>query len=260
MNADCYWWVEPVINFLAIIVGAGMVIYQMRSQHQGNMALQEKQSQEKLKLEVYETLAFQIDEAQKEITSLSSMIFTLPSKIEFYWRSKNQWGFDPPPIEPDANALIKNRHRSQTIVTNLIFTLEKYEAALFELSNFYLAFSLQGGVLDKTFREFLLTILPFLPSEIPPDKAAKLGIKITTPLEPSNEEFKELKDAADIYHNAALDLICYIKDLSIEAQNHLVGSLFGKLIPSRKPNDPSCIVIKPGADGKKYIETAFKKL
>lgn len=258
--ADCYWWVEPVVNFLAIVVGACLVVYQMKRQHHSGLAVQQKQSQNQLKLEVYEKIASQIDEAQDKLISLYSEISSLPSKIEFYWKMKEEWKIDPAPIQVTGNVLIEKKTTSHTIVTKLIFTLEKYEAALFDLENFYLAFRLQGNVLDETFRAFLLSILPFLPSEVPSEKASKLGSPITTPQKPNPDEFKNLKDKATDYRDSALDLVAYIKDLGIEAQNHLVGGLFSKSIPARMPNDPNCIVIRPGAEGKKCIEKAYNKL
>ena len=103
---------------------------------------------------------------------------------------------------------------------------------------------LQVELCGKKFMEFLPVALKLLPYDVPQEKAQKLRLPTTVvPPAPKKHEFEHFKSLAIAYSDICLQLTAYIQDLSIEAQNQILGSLFRRRVSHREPEDPNAIVI-----------------
>jgi hypothetical protein len=145
----------------------------------------------------------------------------------------------------------------QEAVVNLFKTLESYDIITPNLGIFRIALSSASHDLNNAFTLLFSELLRFLPVDVPEDRVKELGI-IEPPM-PTQDQLETIEHLADQYYKATVDVGCYLYDLSVEAQNILLGKLFGHRLSPRQPSDPKIKVISTDADRVKELKKYFQE-
>ena len=74
---------------------------------------------------------------------------------------------------------------------------------------------------------------------------------------PTKLELEQLIAISDVYTDRAADMTGYLYDVSIEAQNLLLGKLFGNQLPRRQPLDKKVLVLDSSPSILAALERTF---
>jgi|AntAceMinimDraft_9_1070365.scaffolds.fasta_scaffold100666_2 hypothetical protein len=248
-------WINPVIDLIAIAIGVWLVLMQIKRNHKSNFELQTKQHQEELKLKLYDQLVHQIALAHHKIVQIHSEVSTLPFNINFFWKKKIEFNINPEPVKSRSIILIESNSIATNQVIELIAVLERYEIALPRFRTFIKVLAKQLEMIQKSFREFLDEATHFMPWDVEEEKAKKMGIPTTIiPNRPTEEQSKLLQKLATDCCDCYMQLTAFIYDLTIEAQNHILGELFNHKLPPREPKDENNLVVTFDSSNTKKIE------
>ncbi|MBI3829059.1 MAG: hypothetical protein HY291_06065 [Planctomycetes bacterium] len=240
-------WIQivgNVIQVISIIVGAWLVAIQIRKNHESSIEVQRENARLGLKVKVYEDFECFLNTAQERITIIDSVARSLPFSIYFYWRRKEEFKLkEPTHINHTSYSIARLHNRAMDSALKLIIKLESFEVALTESKTFVRALSIQMSKCSDAFREFHEATLMLLPVHVPKDKQAAVGSKILEPHRPTDDNLNRIKKASEEYNEVLMDLQAFVYDLRVEAQNLLLGELFQKRVPPRKPIDPRHLVL-----------------
>lgn len=235
---------EVIVHFVGIVIGVLIIVWQIGRQHRNSLNLQKENMKHQLRLEIYRDLAHKISKANNSLSTTLSKVISLPSSLSLKQYTKSILHFEPMPIEDRAETISQLHSSAVADIISLATAIEEYEIAIPNFTSFKRAFCGEKlEIFQKAFSTFHEEVLPFLPIDVPEDKVAELRKKVIIPPYPNKEAIEKLKELADKYLEKVADFHGYLTDLSIEAQNHLLGSLFNRKLPPRQPTDPSVIVL-----------------
>ena len=243
-------WINPIISVIGIIIGILIIWWQIKKNHQ-----------QSLNLELYKQLIERISSAYTKIIRANTTIQALPFDISCYWDKQRDIKLNPEPIKTRSNTLILLNSEAMQETIKLFSVLECYEIAIPSFRIFKDMIHIQSELLGKKFNALFVEAIKFLPIDISEEQSKKLGLSTPIiPLRPDGEQSYYLKRLARDYCEVSTELIAYIYDLSITAQNQILGDLFGRTLPPRKPKSEGHFVITTEPSKIKDLEEHIERL
>jgi hypothetical protein len=214
---------QPVLSVVTLVVGFIVLGWQLRRQHENTLAANRRQSQDRLKLDLFTELAKRIEATRVPIThsgmTPTAVVGELSIRLQISGRSSH--------TPASLGALAVDADAS---VFALMAMLETHEIVMPEFLVFRTKLAEAARALRVALGDFASLALPFV-------AVGKDGTALRWP--PNDAEMNELSRFAGIAQRAGFDVGAVIHDLRVEAQNYLLGDLFGRQLPERKPTDPS---------------------
>ncbi|MBS3919295.1 MAG: hypothetical protein KG012_10430 [Deltaproteobacteria bacterium] len=241
------WWLGPLVQLIAIVAGAYLIKWQVR-----------ENAREKLKLRVYEAIKTHIESVSEPITHAGSYSLNIPGLFKDH-QAMLEPGMNPSPIKGRASVLLEHHAKVQDAIVNLFKTLESYDIITPNLGIFRIALSSASHDLSNAFTLLFSESSRFLPVDVPEDRAKEVGTKIIERPMPTQVQLETIEHLADQYYKATVDVGSYLDDLSVKAQNILLGKLFGHRLPPRQPSDPKIKVITADADRVQELKKYFQE-
>lgn len=246
-------WVTPLLTTAGLL----LVVAGMWWQHRSNLLRQAENLRNEFRLRVYRRLADAIETASERVSKASAWP---GSAITHLMMSQTVEGLGIPPGLTDKRiadflALDAGVHEA---VIEVISVLEQEEIAIPGFRIFVMGLSVQMDLHRKAFSEFWPELQPFIPVDVPEGKRASLGgAEAILPKRPGDEDITRLDSLAEVYSGECTTALAYLRDLSIEAQNRLLGPLFGRQIRHRAPRDPEHKVIRTDPKSVRELEKHF---
>jgi hypothetical protein len=240
------WWLGPLVQLIAIVAGACLIKWQVR-----------ENAREKLKLQVYEAIKTHIESVSEPITHAGIYSLNIPGLFKDH-QAMLELGITSP-IKGRASVLSEHHAKVQDAIVNLFKTLESYDIITPNLGIFRIALSSASHDLSNAFILLFSELLRFLPVDVPEDRVKEVGTKIIERPMPTQVQLETIEHLADQYYKATVDIGSYLHDLSVEAQNILLGKLFGHRLPPRQPSDPKIKVITTDADRVQELKKYFQE-
>ncbi|MCD6163795.1 MAG: hypothetical protein J7K40_15470 [candidate division Zixibacteria bacterium] len=248
--------IKSLINILAIAVSASLLLWQLKKQHKNNIELQRENNKDKLKLEIFKEYSKTITDAREKISSIQGAAYNITTSLTSY-STLVSMGINPSPIS-QREVIFRDAHDAASIaLTDLMFLVEKYEIINPNLKIFSAAFGCAHYDMWKTFPPFLEILTEYLPYDVPKINQEGLDTNVIIPKTPSEDDIKKVSEIAQPYIENLIDAQFYVYDLAREAQNILLGSLFNRRIPIRKPVDPNYVGISTSPDDVAKLEKYF---
>lgn len=244
---------ESIINLVGIVVGASLIVWQMNRQHKSNFELQKTNHKDSIRLQLYEQIALDIGDAMKKyrdahvVTTQAYMQYRNCLIVSMFKR-----------IRVSYNELSDAQFAFLHSITHLMCKLEEYEIIDSNLSIFRLAFTSAHYNVQEAFFAFQRLIFDYMRFDLPSDRQEEMGTDVLHPKAPSEDDLDQIEKAYNVYEAAVIEAYCYISDLSREAQNTLLGGLFDKCIPPRKPKDKNLVVVTTDPSEREKLRKYFE--
>jgi len=209
-------------------------------QFRNSIHIQKENYRDRLKLDVYKSIAEQISNASNTV-SKGTIGLTLPITISSHCRSIE---INPctSPMKERISDIMDIQNAISNEMVKLIVIMENYQIINPKIDIFNLAFSASLENIRYNFTPFFNELLKYLPSDHPdPDNIEKT--KTFVPRVPNESERETISNLGSKYYEACSDLNCYIYDLRIECQNTILGTIFEDRLPKRMPLDPKFKVV-----------------
>lgn len=240
------WWLGSLVQLVAIVVGAFLIKWQVR-----------ENAREKLKLQVYEAIKTHIEFVSGSITNAGIYALNIPGLFKGH-QARIELGI-PSPIKGRASVFSEYDSKVRLSLTDLFKTLESYDIITPNLGIFRIALSSASHDLHNAFTPLFSELLRFLPVDVPEDRVKEVGTKIIEPPTPTQPQLEAIEHLAHQYYKVTVDIGSYLYDLSVEAQNILLGKLFGHRLPLRQPSDPKIKAITTDADRVQELKKYFQE-
>jgi hypothetical protein len=216
-------WLAPqvVLSLAGLTIGFIILSWQLQRQHRNTLEANRRQSQDRLKVELYHEIARRI-EATAALLTDSSLTPTGFVGHVMIFRDK------PARSRYTFSKLQTIRQRLSSSVLGLTSTLEVYEIVMPQFKILRQRAGEAFSLATAAFGDFSLLAAHFV------------GADGTAPAaRPTDDELRELSRLAETAQVAGIALTAVVHDLRVEAQNHLLGSIFTNRAPRRAPSDPS---------------------
>lgn len=220
-----------IVNVWAILVGAYLIVVQLRNQHDSAMKVVREGNKNELKTKIYEQLVLQISKSIELLTTLKIDIYSLPRQIHTFREAHKTYGDKAKWIGPDVNTLRLNFFESTTSVSDLMILVERYEVLMPGIKIFNLAFSVANDEAQNLFNRLYPITFEFLPFDL------KEGHSLPKTF-PPDDQILAFQDITNELEEKLAIQITYITDLANEAQNLLLGPIFNSYVERRKPGEP----------------------
>ncbi len=245
-------WLSPTIDTLSailsligMIVGALIVILQLRVTHRQSLELQRKEHRKQLHLDIYSVMSDVVYEAQSGMSKASGDISWTVNSINIYWNNKNL-GIDSSPIRERLSELLEYHQVAVDGYISVISILERYEIAAPAFKLFSEATKCEIEELHELWRKFSDSIWKFLPYDIFESRHDTPSASRTTkPARPTEDQLEKIR-ASKNYQDKAIDFIGYYMDVSRGLQNILLGDIFEHRIKPRYPANLTAKVLDFG--------------
>ncbi len=245
-----------IIEIVGIVLGVLIILWQVRRNHRSSLELQRRNFREEIRHQLFRELMEKVQRAQVAVATAEIRVMTLPGRLKLQWEQTKQFGSKTSMIEDRSLKLSDLNADMITSVNELTFLVERHEIVDPVFRLFSRMFVHQGDVCGVAFHNFFYAVTPFLPSDIPRDEAERRGIDYTLPgIEPKDEDLARIDELSGQYFDACMDLASYLFDLTIEAQNQLIGPIFDRKLNPRKPMDKDKLVISSDSEAVKKLES-----
>lgn len=241
------WWIGQIITIVGIIIGALIVIWKLRENFR-----------EQLRLNIFNEINSKIEAANTAYIKANTFASFVPIKLSLY-KNQIEMGFNPVPIKDRVLNFHELHFNAKDTFSALLGIFEKYEIVNPNLVIFKTAFSAANYDVDKAFEALSSEFAKYLPMDVAESEIQRIGTNIIVPTLPNDDQLSQLKALERAYSDKMTDILSYLYDLKIEAQNLFLGKLFKNRVPSRQPLDPECIVITTDQNKIKELERYFKE-
>jgi len=217
---------QTVLSVAGLIVGFIVLSWQLKRQHWNTLENNRRQSQDRLKVELYSKIADRIEATAFPLRDLAP----LPSLFIHELRVRVN-ATDGGARESSIFPQIEKSHEAATqSITALISVLETYAIAMSESAGFRRRLKLGLLEIDIELSAFRDVAWQFVASHGSP--------ALRWP--PTTDDFEALSRPAAQTDAAATSLSGVVTDLRVEAQNSLLGSLFPetRVPPRAVPTEP----------------------
>lgn len=232
LDTDRQRWLapQPILSLVGFIIGFLFLSWQLDRQHRNTLEANRRQAQDRLKLDLYDKVAERIEATTAPLVEIGG----LPTAFvgELIVRNSVRANLQEVPRSTYFSQLQRQQAAASRSITALMSALETYAIVMPEFSVFQkrLGDALRG--ISVAVGDFHEAALQFAGSE----NAAPIKWP------PSREDSQLLDGLASAVMRAALDAAAVVSDLRVEAQNYLLGDLFGRKVPPRVPGDPTMTV------------------
>lgn len=255
---DVSWWLERLIDLLGIFLGVAAIMYQMHRQHRSNLKLQRNNFKEKLRLEIYQGLIKGMDDTVNILSKASAKSSNIPISLEAYC---NQLKAGIKPALPRYRALdfSETHHALIKSVAKLLHIFERYTIAIPNFRIFQIGFSSAIHDTSEAYNPFSQKLFDYLPIDIQESDPKPSSPSVIVRAIPNDEELKNISDLGQKYNNTLVVIVGFLHDLTVEAQNILLGSLFDNRVPPRHPLDPKVVVITTDKESMEKLNKYFNE-
>lgn len=221
-------FIGQIITAASLILGVLLAYLQVQKNHAAALTLQEAHLRNELKLRLYD----RVSERFSTCSSLLSKAQFVHTGIFSAWHMRVRQGFSVVPQQLPSE-LTETAHAGAASVNAVLEIVEHYEIA-------FPRFETIRRELSEKHRELLAAqtalwsaIMIFLPFT-----EATTGAKVGPLGFPAEIQLTEFESLHSKYQDICNDISGYMIDLQVEAQNELLGELFGRTVPPRSPLDP----------------------
>lgn len=249
------WWLGDIVVLLGIFVGAVMIIYQMGRQHKNELALQQENAREQLRLQIFQKISPMIEVATEKVIDAGTYASSIHSSISTYLQLLDD-GFNSQPIKERASEFNRRYQEATNSLIKLIGLVEKYKVVSPQLDIFMLAI----GVARHDMTIAGVRLCAFLIHILPMDIITPDGIsQVINVRRPTKEQLHKLDELLGDYKKAEADIIGYLYDFNVEIQNIFLSKLFNNKVPRRKPLDPRIKVISTEPEEMEKLRKYFEE-
>lgn len=255
------WTKYHIPNFLqliTILVGIGIVIWQVNKQHKSNIEVQNEKLRCDLRLQLREEISKRID----KLNNLTVIASGFPRSLNYsiiVAKADAEFRRTPQPLPQRVPAFNQANYDVSGAAIELMKIIECYELVMPQLKVFQLAINVFLEDFNRASSEYRNTLLTFLPFDASDEDRVKTGISVYNRPLPNSEQLVTIQEIGNRYADTLNDFGSWIYDLNIEIQNLALGHLFpDNLISSRSPIDPDCIVIKTDRESVKRLTKYFE--
>ena len=242
------------LALLGIIAAALIVVWQLRRQHKSSVALQRDNAREALNLRVYESLLQKVRTLSDANIEAAMYAFGIPPAIEAAQRGRTS-GYEPSPLKQRVPQFSALHVKAENELAELIVEFEAWAIAFPAHRVFQVALNAAAYDVRQAFPPLFETLLRILSMDPPQGEVDKPTIYQALP---SADDLSVLKRLVANYKAAMDEVGSYIHDLTIEAQNNLLSSLFDRAVPPRKPLDPRLKVISADQENMEELIKYFE--
>lgn len=196
--------------------------------------IQEKKHE--IRVALFEKLIDRLVETSAATSASSSMVYLCGEVLERSLENKDIYTRHKPIDFHDAN------QRTTKDLTALIFAIESHEIVLPKSKLLVEKLTSKGNELGYSFSSFFSSILPHLFMVTTGSPGGPIREEPAN--RPSADQVAEIKKRAKEYCDLSNDVSMYLKDVMTEAQNLLLGPIFGGKVEPRKPLDPKYAPLK----------------
>lgn len=246
-------YADFLLRLAAILAAAITVVYQLGRQHRSSLELQKENFKDQERIKLFDQIAEKISEAEASVGTVSLWGSFVPSALRLYRRQTEIPGFQPAPIKHRSTELLELQQKASRAVTSVISAIEYREVVVPGFLIFRYAIAQQSERCQQAFQDFHQASLPLLPID-PPSHLAAQGVAPRTLREPADEDIAHLEEVGRRMQTEYWTLSNYLNDLSREAQNRLLGTIFGQKVHPRMPLDRDVLVISSRKEDLPKIE------
>jgi hypothetical protein len=246
-------------QLLGIIVGAGCIVYQVHSEHQSAKKLQIDQFKNQVCIDLYERIRPVISEATEKAASFTIRSAGIPDLIILKWNSQNNIKSAPGITLPSPEHLLKVAKEVRDSVGDLSFFLRRYRVAVLPFETFARVLTMQIEKTDVAFELFNKEYENWAPADVKMFDVANPFANQALTRNPTGEEFQRL---CDLYQTLELEishLSNFIYDIDIEAQNILLGDVFGGKVSIRQPREKKYLVLNSSPSALENFEKLYEE-
>jgi hypothetical protein len=233
------WWIGDLLTVISILVGFGLIAFQLKRQHENDISTQRENNREQLRLEIYQEFSTCLDEANSKTSKASGYAFNLSNNVSMYTQLRES-SMAVFPVSQRANEFTELHSISNHSIIELIKLIEKYEIVSPKLEIFKLAFNAASYDITQAYTDLIPYLFKVLPMDIVDDSGI---LQVQNVRDFTREEIDELNSLINKYCKHHNELGGYLFDLNLELQKTFLGNLFENQVKERRPIDPKCIVV-----------------
>jgi hypothetical protein len=220
---------ETLIQLVGFVAGIGVVWWQLLKQRQ----LQKENHLIQIRREIYKEITDQMELASP--AGISVTLDILIGLLEKSRKKKEETGkYQPPPMRVES--IVEDFKKVQSKLFEVSGTIEKYEILSENQPLFRRALVAKISELSNSFMPIIF-LLPYL-------LISKDGISDPEKLLVPNEtEIADIQGKINQFKDVAWDITGFLYDIQVEAQNILLGALFGRKLEARKALDQRYLVL-----------------
>lgn len=256
-DKDMPWLGQSIVTLFGFVISAFMIIWQMKRQHKIGILLQKENMREVLRLKIYQTLDKQINKVIDAVISATTYLVFLPTDIENNAYSLSK-GVKPSPLKQRAKDYTSKHQKISESIGNLFRAFGSYEIACPNFMIFKIALDSAKHDLQNVHRKLFNELLEILPIDVDEETSVKTGVRILDKPLPNEERCQKLKALIDQYNNSSHDILSYMHDLRVDAQNTLLDKLFDYKLAPRTPTDTKYKVITTEPENIKELKKYFE--
>lgn len=225
-----YW---PEI--LSAAAAASAILFQLHLQHRSSLQLQRASSADQLRLEIYKEFSGKIAPAEEALGDCKHQVWSLLLNVERLVAGKEDR------LNYVYADLAAGFDRASTAFGELVRWVERYEIAFAGFTRIKESIAVERRSLLDAYSDFNRSLtLPLLAEKRLRENQPVPG-PIAAALTP--EVVEAAQAMGKKYQDKIMDFVGYAWDVRVEAQNALLGPVFGRKLAPRRPTDPRVLVL-----------------
>lgn len=238
-------YLQPVIESLGIIVGALIVVWQLGRQHTNAISQLRDNLREQMRLEIYRDMASKLIGASGALSELHARCFSIVSGLRVRRQMLDEHGRDIGWSDWTHETLQELGSRTSARLLDVTWIMETYEIAFPGFQEVKSRLVQTSAALSTAFGDLYAKLSPYLTIFLPAEQAQALGQARIRPAPPTGAELDEIGGLNDRLSQIGFDMLGYLFDLRVAAQNHLLTGVFSGRVRERQPTDPRIEVLRP---------------
>jgi len=228
---------QPILSFVGFSVGFRLLSWQLDRQHRNTRKANRRQAQDRLRLDLYDRIAERIEATSTPLVEVSGLPAAFMGELTIrlaIWSANNQHM----PSSTRFPELQTQRAALSRSITALMSALETYASVMPEFSELrkHLGDALRD--IDVAVGDFNQAALPFAGSEN--------AEPVHWP--PTSQQQQVMSGLANSVMRVVIEAMAVVSDLRVEAQNYLLGGLFGRKVPRRTALTATRIARRPDGE------------
>lgn len=255
---DKPWW-EGWLQILTILIGIGIVVYQVNRQHRNDIEAQKEGIRTSLKLDLRKEIENLIDELNHKTSKLGNLPILIDIALRTEENNRNR-GLPKQIINYSYKEDYLDKHFDLTnSIVELMQVIEKYQKIMPELFIFNKAMNVFLFDLHKASREYGQILLNILPFPVTQKDLLDQGMRVFEQPFPTTDIINILQHKGEQYTNIIHDVGSAMIDLRVCVENYTLDNLYPQnKLPDRIPLDPNCLVIKTDTESMKRLDFYFE--